>query len=44
MNVAIYSQSYSEMIHELKSRGRWGDYYLKESDSFMLISKNINVD
>ena len=44
MNIAIYSQSYSEMIDELKSRGRWGDYYLKESDSFMLISKNINVD
>ena len=44
MNVAIYSQSYSEMIDELKSRGRWGDYYLKESDSFMLITKNINVD
>ena len=44
INVAIYSQSYSEMIDELKSRGRWGDYYLKESDSFMLITKNINVD
>ena len=44
MNIAIYSQSYSEMIDELKSRGRWGDYYLKESDSFMLITKNINVD
>ena len=34
MNIAIYSQSYSEMIDELKSRGRWGDYYLKESDNF----------
>ena len=44
MSVAIYSQSHSEMLDELKSRGRWGDYYLKDSNSFMLITKNINVD
>ena len=44
MSVAIYAQSYSEMLDELKSRGRWGDYYLKDSNSFMLITKNINVD
>ena len=44
MSVAIYAQSYSEMLDELKSRGRWGDYYLKDSNTFMLITKNINVD
>ena len=44
MNLSIQAQSYSEMLDELKSSGRWGDYYLKDSDSFRLISNNIHVD
>jgi len=44
MNLSIQAQSYSEMLDELKSSGRWGDYYLKDSDSFRLITNNIHVD
>ncbi len=45
IQLAINAQSKSTLLDNLYERGRWGDYYEKESSSsFKLISKDIEVD